>query len=497
MAIQVVQQPNNVDLAYGPNYVTLNVIGSADKFAVRIVDTTVTPNVELALVSQSPNAIGRAQFDLQQIFQQYVGVSKTSLETLGAGDQDVLSDGTFESQEFTIECGTMIGSTFTNSQTLTKKVIFNGTKPYYQVPGSTVASATGRIEADESINECTIVDRLGKMLTEAPRNTVKFNGTNPPSVPSGTDYVGVELTNEDNYTISYFNDLVRGTPAPDVLAQGIEAFEIAEYEEDGTLISRTYIPNLRSNGGGPNSTYQEGAATLYPYASVTMGVGPNNLEGMQYTTTSGSTNTFNFHPDTAQYWVIPRAYTPAICSQQYLSLVVAEPLFVKIDNTAPCNEYPNLQVSWLNRWGFRDYFKFNLKQELSQSQKSNTYHKSWNDYNSSQAGYTATDENDLMFGGETVFNKSVVTKFLANTKYLSDAESYYLNGLFRSSNIRMRIDATNIPYFTDWPQYQGQQWFPMVITNSRFTEKTYRKNKLFQYEIQANFAHNPQIQNGS
>ena len=498
MAIQVVQQPNDVDLAYGPNYVTLNVIGTAEKFAIRILDNTVSPAVELALVSQSPNAVGRAQFDLQQIFQQYVGVSKTTLETIGSGDQVVLSDGAFESQQFQIQCGTMTGSTFTGTTTLTNKIIFNGTKPYYQVPGSTVAQATARIQEDDRAAGCTIVDRLGKMLTEAPRNSIQYTGSLPPSVDAGTDYVAVKLADADNYTISYFNDLERGAPAASALAQGIEAFEIAEYSAAGSLLARTYIPNVQANGGGANTTYREGAAALYPYKSITMGAGYNNLEGMQYTDTSGTAaTTFNFNANTAAYWIIPRAYTPALCSQQYLSQAVAEPLYVVRDNTPPCNEYPNLQVSWLNRWGFRDYFKFKLKQELSQKQKSNTYNKTWNNYNDAAAGYTSTDENALMFGGETVFNKSVTTSILANTDYLTDAESYYLNGLFRASNIRMRTDATNIPYFTDWPQYSGANWFPMVINNSKFTEKTYRKNRLFQFEIQANFAHNPQIQKGS
>ena len=186
MAVQVVQQPNDVDLAYGPNYVTLNVIGTAEKFAIRILDNTVSPAVELALVSQSPNAVGRAQFDLQQIFQQYVGVSKTTLETIGSGDQVVLSDGAFESQQFQIQCGTMTGSTFTGTTTLTNKILFNGTKPYYQVPGSTVAQATARIQEDDGASGCTEVDRLGKMLTEAPRNSIQYTGSLPPSVDAGT-----------------------------------------------------------------------------------------------------------------------------------------------------------------------------------------------------------------------------------------------------------------------------------------------------------------------
>ena len=80
MAVTVVQSPQEIDLAYGPNFVTLNGLGTAQKFAIRVVNADTQD--EVALVAQSENAVGRAQFDLQKIFQQYVNVSATDLETL-------------------------------------------------------------------------------------------------------------------------------------------------------------------------------------------------------------------------------------------------------------------------------------------------------------------------------------------------------------------------------------------------------------------------------
>jgi len=495
MAVTVVQSPQEIDLAYGPNFVTLNGLGTAQKFAIRVVNADTQD--EVALVAQSENAVGRAQFDLQKIFQQYVNVSATDLETLGEIGYTIFRDSAVESTEFDIQCGTITNGVFTADVTL-DKVIFNGIKPYNQIPYRGITdSAQAVIAGDDSNPPCTEVTRVGKMLTERPRNQFTSVGPLPPSVDAGTDYVAVELSSNDFYTISYFNDLKTSTPAPNVLAQGIEAFEICEIGSTNQIVDRTYIPNETGNDGGPNTTYQEGSAVLWPFIGLTMGAGPANLQGLNYVTTTGSIATFSFNPLTVEYWIIPRAYSPAQCSQQYLSQATHEPLLVRINNTPPCNEYPKIQCSWLNKWGFRDYFEFKLRQELSQKQKSKKYVKVWNDYNSSFAGYGSGSGAGILEGGETVFNKSVTTTLKANTAYLTDADSYYLNGLFRSSNVRMRTDADNIPYFTNWPNYQGSQWFPMVINNANYVEKTYRKNRLFQFEIEAAFAHNPQIQRGS
>ncbi len=496
MAVTVVQSPEIIDLAYGPNFVTLNGLGTAQKFAIRVVNADTSD--ELALVAQSENAVGRAQFDLQKIFQQFVNVSATDLETLGGTSFNTFRDTAVESSAFVIECGTITNGVFTVDVSL-YRVLFNGVKPYNQIPYRAIEdSAQAVITGDDSADTCTDIVRVGKMLTERPRNQYP-KGTLPPSVDATTDYVAVKLASNDYYTISYFNKLKVqfGGTQPSALAQGIEAFEICELDANDTIIDRTYIPNETGNDGGPNTTYQEGVTVSWPYVGLTMGAGPANLEGARYVDITGTNQTFTFQADTVKYWVIPRAYTEAICSQQYLSQQTHEPLLVILDNTAPCNEYPKIQCSWLNKWGFRDYFEFKLKQELSQSQKSNTYVKVWNDYNDNAAGYGSGTGAGILEGGETVFNKSVTTKLRANTAYLTDADSYYLNGLFRSPNVRMRTDADNIPYFTNWPNYQGSQWFPMVINNASFIEKTYRKNRLFQFEIQAAFAHNPQIQRGS
>ena len=496
MAVVVVQQPQNIDAAYGPNFVTLNNLGSAEKFAIRVKDWF-TDEV-LAIVSQSANAVGRAQFDLQQIFQQYVNVNDTDIEVLGKLPYTPLNDSSAETTAFKVEVGSITGSTFTQDSQLPQKLSINAVKPYNQTSWSDPTSQWNTvIRGGDEATPCTDIIRIGKVLTDRPLNEYPA-GLLPPSVDAGTDYLAVKLADTDYYSASYMNALTRSAaPFPDVLAQNIEAFEICEISDSTGVLQRTYIPNTTANDGGPNVTYRGGVGPTWPYIFVTMGVGPANLEGMQYQDTTGNPATFNFNANTDRYWIIPRAYTPATCSQQYLSQATHEPVLVILDNDAPCNEFPTIQISWLNKYGFRNYFEFKLKQVASQKQNSNTYVKTWNDYNNTIAGYGSGSGAGLLEGGETVFNKSVVTKISMNTKYLSDANANYLNGLFRSSNVRMRTNSDNLVEFTDWGTYTGDNWFPIVLQNANYTEKTYRMNKLFQFELQAALAHNPQIQRGS
>ena len=71
--------------------------------------------------------------------------------------------------------------------------------------------------------------------------------------------------------------------------------------------------------------------------------------------------------------------------------------------------------------------------------------------------------------------------YTANTKYLTDAESEYLKNLFISPDTRVKIDGV---------------WRPVILTSNTWTEKTYRKDKLFQHTIQFRLANPIETQRG-
>ena len=71
---------------------------------------------------------------------------------------------------------------------------------------------------------------------------------------------------------------------------------------------------------------------------------------------------------------------------------------------------------------------------------------------------------------------------------MSDSEALYLQGLFTSADVKVR--------FNDAPDDQQYQWVPVSLLSTDYTEKTYRKDKLFQYNIRFALAHNLKSQRG-
>ena len=137
MAVTTLQQPSELDLAYGPVIVTLgNIDAGADKYAVRVLDGTGT---QVGFVTQSPNEVARAQFDIRNIVQSLVKTAKASDEIFNSGT--ILRCGNPETAKYEIEVGVELNGVFgdfingdftPNGQTsLGEFVIMNGTKPYY------------------------------------------------------------------------------------------------------------------------------------------------------------------------------------------------------------------------------------------------------------------------------------------------------------------------------------------------------------------------------
>jgi len=78
--------------------------------------------------------------------------------------------------------------------------------------------------------------------------------------------------------------------------------------------------------------------------------------------------------------------------------------------------------------------------------------------------------------------------FEAFTDYISDADALFLEGLFKSADVKVR--------FNDAPGAAQYEWVPVSLLTSSYEEKTYRKDRLFQYNIRFKRAHNLKSQRG-
>lgn len=469
MAVTATQTPNiEFDQAYGANPVTLSGIPTdpvtgvitADKYVLRIY--RIGSNL-IADIRQTPNQSGKAIFDIQNVLQNFVAPSTPDIEQVGYIG-DTLRNAASESTPYTMSYGYEVNGVVTIEGYSNVFTAFGGTKNYYEVPYNPAPYipilSTGSGGVSIVVNQAQpFTDlqsyRLGADITDGKPFWLT------PTQRVYDHYV----TRNDMTTISYFNGNGGTGPA---LAQGIDGFTFYQYDGN-TLLSIDTTYNLTSDGGGPNVYPGQGLAITYPNNAITLATGPKNFQDFV-----GATET--------HYYVISSAYTTASIFVQGLtdqSLHYVHRFNIVEED---CNDYPHYQFSWLNSYGFRDYYTFKKRKDRKISISRNTYLKEAADYSSDSYNVNIYDR------GNTAYSQTIPQEFTAFTDFISDADALYLEGLFKSADVKVR--------FNDAPGAQQFQWVPVALISNSYTEKTTRKDQLFQYDIKFKIAHNIKSQRG-
>ena len=469
------------DQAYGPNAVTVKglptdpVTGAftAQKYVLQIWRS----GVMIADFRQSPNASAVAIFDIQNTLQNYVSTSKDNIEETGYIGTD-LANSEYESTPYIIRASfeqdgivpPYPGDPGEWDET-PPLLDFGGRKDYYEVFYPTDPLVPALVTGPGPTN-CTTVTRIGQPLTE--RKTGRraidiFNaGEGIPGFLATNTVKVIEqnVTVDDMTTTSFINKLENTNVN---LAKSIEAYVFYQYNGP-VLISTDIVYNVQGNGGGPNTVPAQGTIVDYPYYAITAATGPKNFQ--------------DFDPTATHYYVIAQPWGNNSCPSQFPNLQdesLFNPMrFNIVDGN--CSDFPNIQFSWLNEYGFRDYWTFNKRNNRDINIKRNTYLEEAADYAS-----TSYDVN-VYNRGTTVYSQSLQETFSAFTDYISDEEALFLEGLFISADVKVRFDGK-----AGAAQYQ---WVPVALLSSNYNEKTVRKNKLFQYEIKFKRAHNLKSQRG-
>lgn len=485
MAITSELTPDEFNLAYGQNLFAFTGITSEDRYAIKVKQGVTV----LADLRQGRNAEGDAIFDIQNIIQSYVQPSVYWIEQLGIYDQDPgiatanvpLTNSQNEVFGYNLEYGYETSGIYTAISTLSNFKAIGGSKAYWE---NYWKYDTYRPRTANNGVGCTETTRTAEVLTDW--NNLKqvgqLSGGYPTRILSGSDQVLQYDKQVDHHlTNSYFNDVEEGTPTPPVNTNSIEAFQISVYDGN-TLVQSAMIPNIVRNGGGPNADLGNGNSTVADNLVITMGTGPANLDLMRYYNTStGSIQIFNLASNATHYYISTHAATSEEeCTTEYPG-IADQPLHrvVRVDIVPDnCFDYEPLEVSWQNSFGFRDYYIFNKKQQQSIS-------VSRNDFLKDNIGYAGTAADaGANFGdrGYTTYSQKIQERYLANTDYMQDFEATYLRNLYQSPDTRVRL--------TDkYSEFNGVFW-PVNLLSSGWTEKNYRKDKLFQYEIQFKLANN-------
>ena len=130
-----------------------------------------------------------------------------------------------------------------------------------------------------------------------------------------------------------------------------------------------------------------------------------------------------------------------------------------------------------------DYYTFNKLNRKSLRTTPNNFLKEPADYSSD--GWSVIPENR----GYQTYSQKTEERFIANTGYMTDTEAEYLQYLFSSPDVRVRLgNAAPLGY-------EGT-FFPINVLSNTWQQKSFLRDQLFQYEISFKIAHNVKAQRG-
>jgi hypothetical protein len=451
--------------------------GSSPKYVLQVKDTS---NNVVGEMRQSANEAGYAHFDIAPIVRTKVKGSPDIEQT------NVLAVAEDETFAFTLAAGyedasgvAVMQSVDPVSEYATQYQAFNVVKRYDELDWEWEDYAADFYETSAGPLTFNIIYPSAKALTEL-SYTEPIDAKTPPCwsdyYPTALQYCyPIKLGRDEDFTLSWLNraDCYDGNEEFTEV-QTITHFVFSFFKNDGTTDSIDIVNSL-TNGGGPNTNPETGPnqPDTYPYGAVTLQVGIRN-PNIAAVINSG---------DWDYYYVAPLMMRNPESPQGIGSCTFTVPdtatiagVAYRIDLTdGECNDFDQIQVSWLNKFGFRDYFTFQKRDDKQVNITRNEFNRNQGSWNSQTFNLNTYDR------GRTVYSQDITESRTLNTRYLKDEESNYLRGLYESPDVRAKING---------------EWIPVILTSNTWTEQTYRKDKLFQHTITFEFANRQISQQG-
>ena len=486
-----------------------------DKYVVQVFDQRESPQIKVADIRVNPNEEGIAWIDLKPVLQQLVTSRQLNIEnTADPGEGKVFSTSDLETATIqvrigyeSIASGLVISNTISNVKVFRAKVNqMDANSDYDDEAKNRINTSAGEwdwgieynpnngtilgvqdepmLSGDDSIPVETVVDTPGTVLTDV--NTYLLpteitDGYPTSRIPNDHIILTQKITRNSAGQIPFRSVTVRNahssfnavTPPP-TITHGLRAIYLWQYQANGSLAtSPLFIRNLTPNGGGPDVDYGDlPQAAFYPYDWITFNLANTlDLDGSSpYTIQSNTHHLYlTFHVNNGSGNITGETAWHAM----------------RYDIVDNCADYSPYTVRWLNSKGFYDYFQFNKKHEYKIDASRNTYLQSDFDYNRGMIPAESTEGYYIRNRGYTTYSQELQRTITLTTDWLTDKEMQYLRHLFMSPDVSyIDQDAYNQPI----------RW--ATVVDKSFTEKTYRKNKLFQLEITLRDAYNIQSQRG-
>ena len=461
----------DTELAYGPNILQcFNSSGGNNRIVAQIFDAS--DDTIIADLRQLPNPSSYAFFDIQRILQSQVAQSTTQGDTTGTSTY--LFTCPDESFDYYVGVGTAnTQNVVTIDSYYSSSVVDN----YLAIPGRKPATyPNGNVNWNDysdyvptvgvfvGVDDVAVPESLQQALTDDSYNTIlgsQITDGKPAGIGANETVYQISINRDTDHTLQFLNRWLNGSTggsAPSYY-NGINYIRFITYNGN-TLIADTQINNTISQGGGPNNSPN----------SETVPQGQYNILGVK----SGYNNSLLTQAATHMYVFVECQTDDTFVNGEGTRISKVYRINIK---ECEGKDFDIIQVKWLNSLGGTDYYTFTKRNDENINVTRNTFNKTNQDWLSTSWSNYSYDR------GETVYNQSAEVNYVANTRYLSDDESQYLKNLYLSPDVKVKFGTTG-------------NWESAILTSNTWTEKTYRKDKMFQHTINFKLANKLNLQGG-
>lgn len=521
MAVTINYYPNEsveqlINLGtYAPN-TTIRLTGAPanTKYVLRLVHDGIT----IADVRQAPNPNGQAVFSIGDILQSYVETNPAanlqnpfrSKSTENIYANSTLAKSREEIYTFAIHVGSDNGTTVTIDTIYSGFNAWNAIHPlylmdYYQnTEFWQSTSLGGYASVDPESVGCTLPvtnDGAGTAITDRPLVNLldlpggirfgMYTGT-PAWLGHSIDVANVEafLQGKDVDQLG-FSLFWQNTLAPEYVQNPLLAYQTSlgairfDWYNGYILVGSNIIPNIQGNGGGPDTFPKEGLPAVYPFNTIGLKVGQTTTSQQRYRSNTGAT-LFQRPAGLTHYYVYPVATQDNACTSDFpgysdhathkaVRVNLHEDYFTghllqgKGMDLRGCTDYDPILFRWTNSAGYQDHAWFMKKNTWTKNTKRETFFRDQVDYSVDANNVPQFEEIFSSVAlpqlrGTQIYNNTVEEVFTATTGWMSDEFAKYLQWMFQSSSV-------------------SADGYPVVLVTSSWTEKTFAKDKLYQYEV--------------
>jgi hypothetical protein len=415
-------------------------------------------DVKVSTVKQPPNPNGYGTIDGSRIIRNHITLRDFDIDfeqKTGLG----LQTGEELTKRFGIRIGEeyLVGSNYVTYDGLTNTI---PDAPAYD-PNAATFYPIGMVGALEPIEfKSNLVTNRGSAYPQA------MYSLQDREAMSRWPYASAQsVYTYDKHVLTFMSNMLSQTTGLEQ-QRYIYGFVFDFYNSSDVRITNHTVWNEAAQGGGPwidhNTDYDTGTLPESKYGVISLGVGPaNNAYGPTL-------------PNGTSYYKVT-GYLPALGATGAVTGNIGSAATRTYRfNVNDCDDkagFKRIRLTWLNDVGGWDSFNF---------VKANTedYEKSVQEYYVTPQDYSGVWSYDPYSGGSMPYSNTVGISRTASTDWITEEESVFLKGLFKSSRV--------FAYLTDSTTELAR---PVTVTDTTYSVNTYARNKMYQYILKIADAH--------